>query len=276
MSNSSKQYYAANQANWNERAEIHAADETGFYAIDSLLEGANLLTSIELAELGELSGLRVAHLQCHIGTDTLSLARMGAREVVGIDFSPKAIAIARDLTRRTGLNTQFVEGSVYDAPALLGAGFDQAFTSWGTICWLGDIDAWANAAAGVLAPGGRFYFADTHPHALIFEIDESGALAPRYDYSSDPDAPLQFDDEYSYDGSSKKMENTRTYQWPYSISQIVNALIKAGFSIDFINEHEALPWQLYSHLEKGPDRLFRFPQGHVRMPLALSIGATKG
>lgn len=275
MSEKFKEYYTANQANWNERAEIHAADETGFYAIDSLLNGANLLTSIELGELGDISGLRVAHLQCHIGTDTLSLARMGAAEVVGVDFSPQAIAIARDLAERTGLNARFVEGSVYDAPALLGTGFDRAFTTWGTICWLGDIDAWAGAAAGVLAPGGRFYFADTHPHALIFEADEMGNLIPRYDYSSEPDVPLQFDDEYSYDGSSRKMTNIRTYQWMYSTAQIVNALIKAGFMIDFVNEHEALPWQLYSYLEKGPDRLFRFPQGHVRMPLALSIGATK-
>lgn len=276
MSDQFKQYYAANQANWNERAEIHLADETGFYAIDSLLEGANLLTSIEIAELGDISALKVAHLQSHIGTDTLSLARMGADEVVGIDFSPKAVTIASDLAKRTGLNARFVEGSVYDAPQLLGTDFDLAFTSWGTICWLGDIDAWAKAAAGVLNPGGRFYFADTHPAALIFEVAENGVLAPRYDYSSKKDIPLVFDDEYTYDGSSKKMENTRTYQWPYSISQTVTALIKAGFSIDFINEHEALPWQLYTIMEKHPDRLFRLPQDHVRMPLALSIGATRG
>lgn len=275
MSDKFKEYYAVNQANWNERAAIHLADEAGFYAIDSLLQGANLLTPIELGELGDLTGLRMAHLQCHIGTDTLSLARMGAGEVVGLDFSPQAIGIARDLARRTGLDVKFVEGSVYGAPALLGTGFDFAFTSWGTICWLGDIEAWARAAAGVLAPGGRFYFADTHPNALMFEVDEAGSLVPRYDYCNKDEAPLSFDDEYSYDGSSKKMTSTRTYQWQYSIAQIVNALIKAGFTIDFLNEHETLPWQLYPTLEKGPDRLFRLPQGDVRMPLALSIGATK-
>jgi hypothetical protein len=51
--------------------------------------------------LGDISGLRGVHLQCHIGTDTISLARLGAT-MTGLDFSPAALAEARTLAGRTG------------------------------------------------------------------------------------------------------------------------------------------------------------------------------
>ncbi|MBE3075700.1 MAG: class I SAM-dependent methyltransferase [Actinobacteria bacterium] len=36
------------------------------------------------------------HLQCHIGTDTIALSRLGAR-MTGLDISPAAIEQARAL-----------------------------------------------------------------------------------------------------------------------------------------------------------------------------------
>lgn len=268
-----RDFLAANLANWNERADIHVRDQTGFYGVEALVAGANLLTDIEAAELGEVTGLRVAHFQCHIGTDTLSLARLGA-DVVGLDFSPTAIAHARRLASRCGLGAQFVEGSVYAAPTLLGTGFDRVFTTWGTIYWLDDLSAWARAAAAVLAPGGKLYFADTHPMVFQFEADEGGQLVLRRDYRTTAATPLASDELTSYDGSSHRLTSTRIYEWVHPLSDTVTALIGAGFSIDFVHEHEALPWAPFPDMVYGEDRLFRLAPGHVRMPLALSIGAT--
>ncbi|ABC21141.1 hypothetical protein F11_01700 [Rhodospirillum rubrum F11] len=267
-------FFSANRMNWDDRAAIHIRDETQFYGIDALVAGANALTPIEISELGDVGGLRVAHFQCHIGTDTLSVKRMGAAEVVGLDFSPAALGHARDLAKRAGLDAAFVEGSVYDAPSLLGGGFDLVFTSWGTICWLDDLGKWARAIAGVLRVGGRLYFADTHPFALMMEAGENGALRQVFDYETPPESPLIFDDETSYDGSEALIKNARTYEWQHSVSDILNALIQAGISIDFVNEHDALPWEIYKGMEKGPDRLFRMKDGQGKTPLALSIGGT--
>ena len=271
---SSADYFAANLANWNERAHIHVRDETGFYGIEALLAGANLLTPIEAAEVGDVAGLRLAHFQCHIGTDSLSLERMGA-DVVGLDFSPAAIAHARQLALRCGLRARFVEGTVYDAPSLLGTGFDRVFTTWGTIYWLDDLCAWARAAAAVLAPGGKLYFADTHPQVFQFEADEAGRLMLRQDFRTTATAPLASDEATSYDGSSQRIASTRIYEWVHPLSDILSALIGAGFTIDCVHEHEALPWRPYPHMVHGTDRLFRLPPGHVRLPLALSISATR-
>lgn len=270
-----KTYFEANRANWNERADIHRRDETGFYGIQQLLAGENLLTPIEQAELPPLVGKRVVHLQCHIGTDTLSLKRLGPAEVVGIDFSPRALEHARALAEQTGLAARFVEGSVFDAQQLVGTGYDLAFTTWGTIGWLDDIEAWARAVAGVLRPGGQFYFADSHPLAQLFEDVPTGGIALQYDYETPYDQPISNDEEFTYNLSQQRLTSTRTYEWHHSVSRVLNALISAGLSIDFVHEHYELPWMMFSNMVAGSPRMFRLPEGHVRLPLAWSIAAAK-
>jgi hypothetical protein len=44
---------------------------------------------------GDRRGLRIAHLQCHPGDDSVAPARRGAASVPGMDLSPSAIAAAR-------------------------------------------------------------------------------------------------------------------------------------------------------------------------------------
>ncbi len=269
-------WFAANRRNWDDRADIHIRDETGFYGVERAARGETLLTPIELAEIGDLEGLRVAHLQCHIGTDTLALARLGAAEAAGLDFSPRAILHARDLARRSGLSgASFVEGDVYEAPALLGGGFDLAFVNWGAIGWLDDLDLWAQAVAGVLKPGGRLYFIDGHPTLMLFD----GASAPEdprvgFDYATPRETPLVSDEDSSYDGSSARIAHPRTHEWLHPVSRVLGALFKAGFRLDFLHEHEALAWRFFPRMIRGEDGLHRLPEGSKRLPLAWSFGAT--
>ena len=105
---------AANLANWESRVPVHV---TG-YGLERFLEDLSHLSDVvsyDAPALGDLTGRRVAHLQCHIGTDTISLARLGA-DVVGLDFSPSAVEVARDLADRAGNVARFVQADVYDAP----------------------------------------------------------------------------------------------------------------------------------------------------------------
>src|SRR5205085_11509101 len=123
-----------NGRNWDERAAIHARDSNGDYMLDQFRAGEDALTAIEAAELGDILGKRVLHLQCHIGRDTLCLARRGA-VVTGLDFSPAAIKIARRLAEETGLNAAFIEGRVDETSQLAPGPFDLVFATWGTLCW---------------------------------------------------------------------------------------------------------------------------------------------
>jgi len=262
-----------NRLSWNERARIHARDANGFYRLDEFRRGADALFPIEAAEIGDVSGKRIIHLQCHIGCDTLSLARRGAR-VTGLDFSPVALDIARRLAADAGIEADFVEGTVDMAPALRPGPFDLAFTTWGTICWLPDLRDWARSIASVLAPGGELYFADAHPSFLVLEEVE-GQLEATHGYQTPADAPLVAVDATTYTSDPTKLVHQTTHNWIHSLSSILGALIEAGLAPTMLHEHEALPWRAHACMRPSQDRLWRLPEGRPRMPLALSLRARK-
>jgi SAM-dependent methyltransferase len=263
-----------NRRNWDERAGIHARDATGAYMLDRFRAGEDALHPIEAAELGDVSGKHVLHLQCHIGRDTLCLVRRGAA-ATGLDFSAVALDVARRLAEETGLNARFVQGTVDDAPRLTPGPFHLVFTTWGTICWLPDVRVWAKAIASVLLPGGELYLADAHPGFLILEA-HAGSLAPTYDFQTPADRPLTFVDATTYTGDPTVMANQSTLQWIHSLSAIFTALIDAGLTITMFHEHEVLPWRGLPCLVPASDRLWRLPDGQPRIPLSFSLRAKKG
>jgi SAM-dependent methyltransferase len=263
-----------NRRNWDERAGIHARDATGAYMLDRFRAGEDALHTIEAAELGDVCGKRVLHLQCHIGRDTLCLVRRGA-VATGLDFSPAALDVARCLADETGLTARFVLGTVDEAPRLTPGPFDLVFTTWGTILWLPDVNVWAKAIASVLRPGGELYFADVHPGFLLME-EHAGKLAPMYDFQTPANRPLEFADPTTYTGDPTVMANQSTRQWMHSLSAIFTALIDAGLTITMFREHEVLPYQGLPCLVPASDRLWRLPDGQPRIPLSFSLRAKKG
>jgi SAM-dependent methyltransferase len=223
---------AANRLNWDDRAEIHLRDSTGFYGIDAVRAGEKRLDPIVDGELGDVAGLRVAHLQCHFGLDTVRLARRGAI-ATGLDFSPRAIAGARALSAELGLPVRFVEGSVYDAATLLDGSFDLVYVTWGALCWLPDMMRWARVVAALLVPGGALYLADSHPAMNALdeqdeqdEQDERLVLARPWQVPIE--APFRYNDATTYTGAPDMLAHTQTYEWAHSFSAILGALLAAG------------------------------------------------
>ena len=262
-----------NRRNWDERAAIHARDTTGDYMLDRFRAGEDALHAIEAAELGDIFGKRVLHLQCHIGRDTLCLVRRGAT-VTGLDFSSAALNVARRLSDETGLKADFVEGTVDQAPDLTPGPFDLVYTTWGTICWLPDVRHWAKIIASVLAPGGELYFADAHPGFNVLE-EVAGNFVPSYDFQTPAEAPLQFANETTYTGDPTIMSHRSTREWIHSLSAVLGGLIDAGLVITMFREHEVLPWPGLVSLVPASDRMWRLPDGVPRMPLSYSVRAKK-
>jgi SAM-dependent methyltransferase len=262
-----------NRRNWDERAIIHARDTTGFYAFDRVRSGEDRLDGFEAAELGDISQKKVLHLQCHIGTDTLRLVRLGAI-AIGLDFSAEAIRVARGLADEVGLNVDFVVGRVDEAPRLTPGPFDLVFVTWGTICWLPDLAGWARVIASVLAPGGQLYLADAHPSFLLME-ERGGKLEPAYDFQTPVDRPLEFKIETTYTGDTTVMTNQATREWIHPLSEILGALIEAGLMIEMFHEHEVLPWLGLQFMVPSSNRWWRLPDGHPRFPLSFSLKARK-
>ena len=267
-------FFDANRANWDERAELHSTDTTGSYRISKVLAGGSSLHAIEAEEIGDIADKDVVHLQCHIGLDTLSLKHLGAKSVAGLDFSPKAIAAARDFAAKVGTEARFVEASIYDAPEALGETYDLAFVTWGAINWLPDIAAWAKVVAKVLRPGGRLYLLEGHPVMNQMEW-EDGRFVATFDRATPADRPLVFDQDETYTGDARRLANTRNYEWLHPVADVVSAVIAAGLRLDFLHEHDRLAWRAFPNLVEAGEDLFELPEGVVRIPLAFSLGATK-
>jgi SAM-dependent methyltransferase len=266
-------HFDINRRNWDERAAIHACDTTGDYMLDRFRAGEDVLHAIEAAELGDISGKRVLHLQCHIGLDTLCLVRRGAA-VTALDFSSAALKVAKRLSDETGLKANFVEGTVDQAPDLVPGPFDLVYTTWGTICWLPDVKEWAKIIASVLAPGGELYFADAHPQFNMLE-EVAGRFVPTYDFQTPAGRPLQFANETSYTGDPTVMSHQATREWIHSLSAVLGGLIDAGLAITMFREHEVLPWRGLASLVPASERMWRLPDGAPRIPLSYSIRARK-
>ena len=153
-----------NRLSWDEVAPAHAASpEYGFQRFADDPMHLSDVVRFDLPRLGDISGLRGVHLQCHIGTDTVSLARLGAR-MTGLDFSAPALAEGRRLATLAHADVDFVEAELYDAPSVLpNSAFDLVYTGVGALCWLPDIHGWARVVATLLRPGGRLFIREGHP-----------------------------------------------------------------------------------------------------------------
>jgi 2-polyprenyl-3-methyl-5-hydroxy-6-metoxy-1,4-benzoquinol methylase len=108
-------YRDVNRANWDDRVPAHVASPD--YGVRRFLADPRFISGVvrfDLPLLGDVAGARGVHLQCHIGTDTVSLARLGA-SMAGVDFPGPAVAAARELAAATGADAAFTQADVYDA-----------------------------------------------------------------------------------------------------------------------------------------------------------------
>jgi SAM-dependent methyltransferase len=271
---SEPEWRRANRANWDERVAVHLGP--GGYDLTALRAGGDRLNRIEEAELGAVAGLKVAHLQCHFGRDSLILAGRGA-EVVGLDFSRPAIAAARRLAGELGLaaRARFVEADLYDALAAIAepASFDLVYITWGTLCWLPDVRGWAEIIARLLKPGGQLYFAEGHPAALVFDDSTADAEErPGYFLPYFGGEALVDDDPSDYVDAAARLTNARKYEWLHPLGRVTTALTDAGLTLLWLHEHDGVPWRMFRCLSEGADGLFRWP-GKPWLPLAYSLKA---
>lgn len=270
---------ALKRANWDERVPIHLGPRG--YHLAPHRAGAGRLDPLVEAELGPVAGLRVLHLQCHLGDDSIAIAQRGAAEVVGVDFSPAAVAAAARLAAECGVgHARFVLSDVLQAPQTLpqeAGRFDLVFVSWGTICWLPDIAAWARSIAFFLRPGGALYFADAHPLVRCFDtpggvVDDAGRPALAIPYFDR--AAQVFDDPADYMDATARLRNRRTVEWMHGLGDILGALRDAGLRLDWLREHPRLVWQMFPHLVRDAEGMWTWPD-RPWLPLSVSLRALR-
>ncbi|MEU8993312.1 methyltransferase [Streptomyces caniferus] len=266
-------WWEANRAMWDERVAIHTASD--YYDQDGFRRARDVLRDFEVAEVGEVAGRSLLHLQCHFGQDTLSWAHRGAARVVGLDFSEPAIDAARELAAELGYapdRAAFVAADVYDAAeAVPDTAYDIVYTGIGALNWLPDLQRWADTAASLVAPGGFLYLAEFHP--LCDALDDETGSRIVHDYFS-RDAWVD-ESPGTYTDFDAPTVNNRSVEWQHPIGDVVSALAATGLRIDFLHEHDMTMFQRFTALRRAPDGYHRFPGDRPRIPLMYSLKASR-
>jgi len=260
-----------NRKYWDALTPVHEASR--FYDVAGFLAGRSSLHSIEREAVGDVAGKSLLHLQCHFGVDTLSWARLGA-EVVGVDFSGASIARARKLAREAGLAEQarFVERNVLDLLAEPVGQFDVVFTSYGTITWLADLEAWGRVVAESLRGEGLFFMVDTHPASCLFEADATGRLARRYDYFRQAD-PLQIGPEKDY--AEPTYTTLPSEAWIWSLGDVFGALEAAGLRVHEFKEYPRTVYQQFPDMRTTTEGYWEMGRSALSLPLLFSLKASR-
>jgi SAM-dependent methyltransferase len=268
-------YRDLNRANWDDRVPAHLRSQD--YSVQRFIDDPAFLSHVvrfDLPLLGDVAGLRGVHLQCHIGTDTVSLARLGA-SMTGLDFSAAAVAAATELAVATGADATFVQADVYAAADVLDTGsFDLVYVSVGALAWLPDVRRWAAVVAALLRPGGRLFIRDGHPVLSSVGIERDGDLIViRYPYFETAE-PLVSDSAGTYVTTDAVIEHGVTHQWNHGIGDIVTALLDAGLTITGLAEHASAPWEaLPGQMDEGGDGEWRLVEDPARLPCTFTIQA---
>ena len=269
---------ALNRANWDEHAAPHAGSPD--YAVARFVDDPSFLSDVvrfDRPRLGDVNGARGIHLQCHIGTDTVSLHRLGAR-MSGLDFSGASIAQARSLAGRTGSDVEFVQADVDDALEVLEPGsFDLVYTGIGALCWLPSIRRWAEIVAALLAPGGRLFVREGHP--MMWTLTDppraDGLLVIEHPYFETVQ-PTVWDEPGSYVETDHEFVHTVTANWSHGLDETITALLDAGLTLTALAEHDTVPWDaIPGQLDRLPGGEFRLRDRPQRLPLTYTLQARK-
>lgn len=275
---SDEQALAENHASWDTLAPVHAQGSGAeFYRIEQWLAGECKLGPWEIEEVGDVAGKSLLHLQCHIGTDTLSWARRGAR-VTGLDFSQNALTEARRFAEILDIDdARFIYSTVADAAGSLeGEQFDILYTGRGALCWLPDLDEWASVCAKLVKSGGLIYLEESTPFVNTLEpreTSEGSIFAPKYDLFYE--GPISEIGEGSY--ADPEWEGERvTHCWEYRYDTVINALVNNGFQIESFVERDELffdPWP--DKFEPSRPNYWRLKEDEVRFPLSFTLKARR-
>lgn len=265
MSNNSD-YFKTNKATWNQKVKVHA--ESDMYNLEAFKGGELSLMAYELEALGNVEGKTMLHLQCHFGQDTLSWSRLGAK-CTGVDLSDEGINLAKSLNEELKLDAEFVCCNVLETSKYVNETFDIVFTSYGVIGWLPELESWGKMIAARLNKGGTFFITEFHPIVWMFDYLETKPVL-KYGYMQDEVIYEEY--EGTYANQNSKMVS-KEYGWNHGLSEVINALTKAGLHIEYLKEFDESPYDVLPNLEKTESGMFVTKD--KLYPLIFTLKATK-
>ena len=237
-------------------------------------QGRSNLHPIERRNLGDLRAWcgTAIHLQCASGRDTLSLLNEGVGRVVGLDISDVHIDNARQTCAGLAalgqpVNADWVRCDVLDAPRSLDGSADLVYTGRGALCWLHDLQTYAQVVARLLKPGGVYHVLDDHPFTFLYDNDADGLVFRGVSYFGEWESSIGWPSSYIGDSLGIPVEQqTVKYEVGWNLMDITSALLGAGLTLEYLGEHPEPYWNKFPHLR---------PELQGKIPLTFSIRARK-
>ena len=225
--------------------------------------------------LGDVAGLDVVHLQCHMGNDSLSLARLGAN-VTGLDFSGSALVEARCVAAAGGPHVEYVEADVDDAADVLGRSrFDLVYTGIGALCWLPSVERWATTVADLLRPGGELCMREGH--SVLWALGDprpDGVPVLAFPYFETDG--VAFSEADTYVDQEVPLAAPDIVHFNHGLAEIFNALWSAGMEITLFDEHMSVPWnRLADAMVDVGGGEYQLAEGPERLPATYTLRARK-
>ena len=259
---------------WSELAEIHSRGD--YYPVEEVFNGGNTLREIELEMLANPEGRRLLHSHCHIGLDTISLARFGFL-VTGIDYSPTAVQHARRIANQAGVQgcKFLVADSSQPADPTIAGTFDIYYASYGVLVWVPDVEIWFKSAATYLMPGGELVLIDEHPYAATFDSGEASEYPPVSAPYWQTAGPYTTRNEKSYSGDSDLIIQNIQIKWPHALSEILSAASIAGFRVIELLEYPFSHYRSVPEMIVGDDFYYHHPRWSESVPFLFSLKLIK-
>jgi 2-polyprenyl-3-methyl-5-hydroxy-6-metoxy-1,4-benzoquinol methylase len=229
MSDSVRTITEANRISWNQIAPQRPGDPAEFFQ-----DGGLALDDFEQALAGDVRDKKVLQLACSSGDQVLSWANLGA-EAVGIDISDKAIDVARQKAVEAGVQAEFRQADMFDLPADL-TDFHLIYFSAGAICWVPDLQQFAEIIAERLRPGGSVLMMDHHPVWEVLAVRGDNQFGVVGNYFGRQTPRTETDDAKRPLGA-RGADNPPPFSafvWP--VSDVVMAFIGAGLRLDTFYE----------------------------------------
>jgi SAM-dependent methyltransferase len=211
-----------NQAAWGKLSKDHFERFK-----QELASGTKKLNPLVEEQLPDVNGLKVLHLQCNTGADSILLAKLGA-DVTAVDFVEDNILFAKQLAIMNDVNIRFICSDVLKLDEVLDETFDLVITFDGVLGWLFDLNKWARNVYKFLKPQGMLFVHDGHPYYLVFDeyLIKDGVLSVKYPYFN-----TELEVDFEIGGYASEAKEAQNYFRSHKVSDIINALAQAQLFI---------------------------------------------
>ncbi len=227
----SNELHEVNRKRWDAGSEQWArrADSRGLWR-RCPSEPELVLSGKELEYVADISGKRVCVLGSGDNQVVFALAGLGAI-LTSVDISQEQLDVAERRALELDLSISFVRADVTDLSVIDTDTFDIVYTGGHVAVWVSEIDTYYTEATRIICPSGLFIVAEYHPFRRIWK-ESSDRLSVEYPYFER--GPFEYD--VSEDILRSEPGMMKSYEFHWTISDHINAILKAGCRVLEVGE----------------------------------------